>query len=359
MEAQRNLQKEVGRGFWSTGPVPGMPYYTPPAQYEVSAQARIKAFQAQQLAAETQKDILVEKQKEIDIVKEVLAAIEAVTAAEEQRGIVAVGQFELRESLWATEAKTEEGRVHEGVENARLLKEAFIEAWTAEAEAEDEAITEGIENARLLYQAWLEEYTKVGNELKLNWDSIGESFSDIWATNMTRMIRDSENAGDAFRNIFQSMADVFVSSVTKMIVEWLVFEQVQGGKKKFLGGGSGIGTAIGWIGSLLGLKEGGVVAGWRPLAGIPGFQSGGIIDRPTLGIVGEGGEKEWIIPESKIGKSGVGNTYVTYETTYKTTVVANDVDSFRRLLTQNKDLLGDISLGAYAESRRFNKVTTR
>jgi hypothetical protein len=33
---------------------------------------------------------------------------------------------------------------------------------------------------------------------------------------------------------------------------------------------------------------------------IPAFAEGGVVDRPTLAMVGEGGEREFIIPQSKM-----------------------------------------------------------
>ena len=50
-------------------------------------------------------------------------------------------------------------------------------------------------------------------------------------------------------------------------------------------------------------KEGGIVQGFKPLMGA--FQEGGVVTRPTLALVGEGGEKEYIIPESKFPKPEV------------------------------------------------------
>ncbi|MFZ9959312.1 MAG: tape measure protein [Candidatus Limnocylindrus sp.] len=38
-----------------------------------------------------------------------------------------------------------------------------------------------------------------------------------------------------------------------------------------------------------------------PSVGVPQFAEGGVVDRPTLAMVGEGGEREYIIPESKMG----------------------------------------------------------
>jgi hypothetical protein len=95
--------------------------------------------------------------------------------------------------------------------------------------------------------------------------------------------------------------------------------------------GGGWGGILGTIGSLLFKKEGGIVAGFKPIASIPRFQHGAVVDRPTLAMVGEGGEKEWIIPESKIGKQSEGR---------ETTVVhfhisAVDADSFIGLCRRN------------------------
>lgn len=36
---------------------------------------------------------------------------------------------------------------------------------------------------------------------------------------------------------------------------------------------------------------------------LPRFAQGGVVDRPTLAMVGEGGEREYIIPESKMGRA--------------------------------------------------------
>jgi hypothetical protein len=38
-----------------------------------------------------------------------------------------------------------------------------------------------------------------------------------------------------------------------------------------------------------------------PSVAVPAFAEGGVVDRPTLAMVGEGGEREYIIPESKMG----------------------------------------------------------
>ena len=45
-----------------------------------------------------------------------------------------------------------------------------------------------------------------------------------------------------------------------------------------------------------------------PSVGVPRFAEGGVVDRPTLAMVGEGGEREYIIPESKM--AGAAASYL-------------------------------------------------
>lgn len=42
---------------------------------------------------------------------------------------------------------------------------------------------------------------------------------------------------------------------------------------------------------------------YLPTPQIPAFAQGGVVGRPTLALVGEGGEREYIIPESKMGRA--------------------------------------------------------
>jgi hypothetical protein len=48
----------------------------------------------------------------------------------------------------------------------------------------------------------------------------------------------------------------------------------------------------------------------NPLGNIPGLSEGGIVTRPTLAMIGEGGQSEAVIPLDKLGKMGGGNITV-------------------------------------------------
>jgi SLT domain-containing protein len=64
------------------------------------------------------------------------------------------------------------------------------------------------------------------------------------------------------------------------------------------------------IGSIAGAVGGGI----GTLRGIVGLASGGIVTKPTLAMVGEGGEPEAVIPLSKMGQMGGGGVNITINT---------------------------------------------
>ena len=81
------------------------------------------------------------------------------------------------------------------------------------------------------------------------------------------------------------------------------------------------------------------VPGWVPGLGGKGFDvpnipmlaEGGIVTRPTLAMIGEGGQPEAVIPLSKLGNMGGGNMYVTIQGGDPNAIV----DALRRYQRQN------------------------
>jgi len=65
---------------------------------------------------------------------------------------------------------------------------------------------------------------------------------------------------------------------------------------------SGINAAIGAVNSLISAYNSLPTPDlpFVPTVSVPQFAQGGVVDRPTLAMVGEGGEREYIIPESKM-----------------------------------------------------------
>jgi len=231
--------------------------------------------------------------KEIDIVKETQAAIEGLMAAEDLRGQVAIAQHELIEGGWIKEED-----IVEQVKNelANLEREAnewgevtigrqeLVEAgWAAIAKAEAEAIREGLENAKLLHEAWKEKYFKTGTDLTKIFEDAGSNISRIWSDNFQDMLTGTKSFAEGVQGIFAGMGNYILSVFTQMAANWALFGSIAGIQK--------------------GVKMGG-------LFGMLGFQEGGSfwVNRPTPIMVGEGGEKELvnITPESQLAETGAG-----------------------------------------------------
>jgi prefoldin subunit 5 len=108
-------------------------------------------------------------------------------------------------------------------------------------------------------------------------------------------IAGSRNLGQALADLLKEMAVYIVKATIMAAITKAIFS--------LTGLGAGLSPAQSSFGGLFlnflgGLKEGGVVQGIRPIATL---QEGGVITRPTLALVGEGGEPEYIIPQSKLG----------------------------------------------------------
>ena len=177
--------------------------------------------------------------------------------------------------------------------------------------------------------------------MESTWQELGNTINSVWSQNVTGILKGTTTVADAFKNMATGMGDAFISAVTKMITKWILFQDVQGTYKS----GAGL---IGMVGSWFGAKEGGILPGsWEP---IHAFAEGGMVTRPTFGMIGEGGGPEAVIP-LKGGKipieGGRGDTYVN-----NTFIQATDVDSFARRY-------GGVIESIYLKGKRFNKMSMR
>jgi len=143
--------------------------------------------------------------------------------------------------------------------------------------------------------------------------SIGEAFGSSFKD----MITGSKTVKESFASLFQSVGDYFLDMGSRIISKWIEMQAIQGLMSIFsmfapgaaagggfaLGGPGGQGAA-GSYGSAMSPTSslpsftGG--AGFQPVSmgafGIQPFAAGGIVQGPTLGLVGEGKYNEAIIP---------------------------------------------------------------
>jgi tape measure domain-containing protein len=144
---------------------------------------------------------------------------------------------------------------------------------------------------------------KTENQVKLGAEAIGnafgQAFKDIASGSMT--------AQEALASMMQSIASHFLEMAAQIIAQqmtMIIFGTIMKALGIGGGGGGGFSSAFGGGGpqfnpgafSMPQLAAEG--AYWQ--GGFKAFADGGVVNGPTLGLVGEGGESEYIIPASKM-----------------------------------------------------------
>lgn len=134
--------------------------------------------------------------------------------------------------------------------------------------------------------------------------AIGDSF----ANSFKQVITGQASARKALASFFESVADHFADMAAKIIAEAIKMQAI-----KFItqiissfipagGGASAVPSSAYGDFSVAGpsffAKDGAYVSG-----GFKALNQGGVVSQPTLGMIGEGGEPEYIIPQSKMRES--------------------------------------------------------
>ena len=129
--------------------------------------------------------------------------------------------------------------------------------------------------------------------------ALQEKIQDILATGMTNavmgLIEGTKTLGQALADIAKQLASMFLQSAFTKLFSGLTFGS----------GTSGIGPVA--SGSQYASMLSGAVGLYSSAGSFKAFRQGGIVTSPTMGIIGEGGESEYVIPASKM--SGAMSRY--------------------------------------------------
>jgi hypothetical protein len=143
------------------------------------------------------------------------------------------------------------------------------------------------------------EVLKERNKLTQEQKQLQEEVKNILAGGMTNavmgLIDGSRTLGQVLADIAKQLASMFLNKAFSSL-----FSNMFSG-----GGGGGGGGSVGALpASPIYVAAQG---GFSRAGGFKAFQSGGVVNSPTLGMVGEGGESEYVIPASKM--SGAMSRY--------------------------------------------------
>jgi hypothetical protein len=249
------------------------------------------------------------------------------------------------EKILAGEQEFENDK-REAIEAVYKVQNELDMEWVANHELANQRILEGeqefanmkIEAQNAVYQAQIDQWEEEAKKSDQLIQSFSGGLSSAWSTNLTSMIKGTENFSDAVKNIFAGMGDAVINTITKMATNWLMFGSLTGekGGTSFFGSSKGgYGGLIGGIFGLLGMAEGGEF--W--------------VNRPTPILVGEGGQREFVsvTPESKMGKGQGEGDGITQIINY---VTVTDPNTFVRTYGP---VVKKLSGQAAAEAKRYNR----
>ena len=185
----------------------------------------------------------------------------------------------------------EERQTKEQEKRAQKTRDAFDKAMKDEA---DRAQKQKEADPGFQMQKQFEELIKLENQVAAGATAIGNAFSNAFVG----VITGAKSAQEGLAEMMQSVAKHFLDMAAKIIAQQIAMI-LYGTIMKALGvsmpGGSGFNPSAPSItGNSLGDFGGGSFAG---------FAEGGYVTGPTNAVVGEGGEPEYIIPESKMRES--------------------------------------------------------
>ena len=127
---------------------------------------------------------------------------------------------------------------------------------------------------------------------------IGEAASaaaGLVTSGVNEMINGTKSAEQVFSEFLKSVGDMLIKTAQQMIAQYIAI----GIAKMFAGlGSSGIDSFGGGTPAAGAFTPGGTLSTFGA-----GFAEGGYVTGPTNAVVGEGGEPEYIIPESKMRES--------------------------------------------------------
>ncbi len=119
-------------------------------------------------------------------------------------------------------------------------------------------------------------------------EGIANTVSGAFSSAINAAVSGTENFGEALKKLGADL----LSTIGQMLIMYSIAQAFGA-----LGGKDGVGV-FSFLAKAFGFKSAEEGAYWS--GGFQAFANGGMVDRPTLGLVGEGGESEYIIPASKM-----------------------------------------------------------
>ena len=271
----------------------------------LQGEQRVAQIEAKRLADLTK----VKDQRVIDIIN-IPAATEKL-AAQREAGVQITEEQRKRQELFETtiadlehqlemtEATSQAER--DRLKIAREMKKLEDKGLKGDQLTQAQGLMERLAVAQQPLNAFIRKTTEDLNNLQQVAvdvsQGIGNAIGSSLVNGLQSLVTGAASIKEVFANLLKSVADVLANTAAKMIAQYIaigiagMFAGIGGGNS----GGDGLNLdLVGAAMSAEGSYSGGA---FKP------FKNGGVVTQPTLGMVGEGGEPEYIIPESKMRES--------------------------------------------------------
>jgi len=212
--------------------------------------------------------------------------VEGSRELQEMADVITVALYDAArasDAMRASFSMTDE-EIKKDTESLRSFEYALAISSAQQAE-----LTWGLKETSGMISNMIEE----GKKAKEKFDSIGRDTMGMLSSNMTTLMSATESWGEKFKKVGESILQTLIQIIIKQMLMKALFESSEKGGTGFLGKGSGLG---GIFTSIIGLfkAEGGILPGhFTP---IRQFAGGGVANGPTLGMIGEGGDSEAVVP---------------------------------------------------------------
>jgi hypothetical protein len=135
--------------------------------------------------------------------------------------------------------------------------------------------------------AALEQQMESAKQIKDLYQNIANTIASSLGSAIDAAVSGTENLGDALKKLGTDL----LATIGKMLIMYAIGQALGA-----ISGGKG---PLGFLAQGFGFKPAKDGAYWS--GGFEAFANGGVVTRPTMGLIGEGGEAEYVIPASKMG----------------------------------------------------------
>jgi hypothetical protein len=258
-----------------------------------------------------------------------------------------------KEEAWGFVFKYEKEGLDKSLKDKEEVNKIIRESDIAQAEAFSE----------LMKGAWeaVDQYAVAGvkkmEETKAEFASIFDAIAGAFTSSFDGVIRGTQTLSESFQKMGQSIlltvSNLIINQALKQLQEalWKVIspylQQGFGGliSSVFSSGGSSFDTAA-WA-----------TSSGAASSSFVGFAEGGVVNRPTFGVIGEGGESEAIVPLSRASEFGFGGGANGF--TQNIIVNAGVPETVRREVNAMRPQLQQDAVSAMLEARNRGGIVAK